>query len=87
MSKTEKLRKKLFSKSKEFTYDELKVLMNSYGFEEYTKGKTSGSRVVFVRSSDKMSFYLHKPHPEKTLKAYVIKELIDFINRNNLNEQ
>lgn len=80
MSTIEKLRKHLFSKPKDFTYDEAKRLLEFYGFTEKNKGKTSGSRVVFMRESDKKTFYLHKPHPQNTLKAYVIKEMIDFIN-------
>lgn len=42
MSKTEKLIKRFESKSKDFTYDELKCLLNKFGVIENNKGKTSG---------------------------------------------
>jgi len=48
MSKKEKLLEKLKSKPKDFTYNEAKVILNSLGFVENNKGKTSGSRVTFI---------------------------------------
>ena len=48
MSKKEKLIKRLTSKPKDFTYDELKKLLLYFEFCENNKGKTSGSRVVFM---------------------------------------
>ena len=50
MSQIEKLIERLKSKPKDFTYDELKRLLNDYGFVENNKGKTSGSRVRFYDS-------------------------------------
>ena len=43
------------------------------GFEEYNKGKSSGSRVMFVRNNDKI--LLHKPHPQKEMKTYAVRQL------------
>ena len=80
VSTVEKLKNRLLSKPKDFTYDEAKRLLESFGFSENNKGKTSGSRVIFFRKSDEKIFYLHRPHPQNTLKLYVIKALIDFIN-------
>ncbi len=48
MSKKEKLLERLKAKPKDFTYDELKTLLNYLGFNEYNKEKTSGSAVKFV---------------------------------------
>lgn len=79
MSKIDKLKERLFERPKDFTYDEAKKLLESYGFDENTKGKTSGSRVAFIRHRDKKTFYLHRPHPKKVLKTYVIEQLIEFI--------
>ena len=45
MSKIEKDIERLKSKPKDFTYDEMKRLLNNLGFIENNKGKTSGSRV------------------------------------------
>lgn len=75
MSKLEKEIERLKSKPKDFTYDELKKILNNLGFYEDNKGKTSGSRVVFI-NEDKVKIDLHKPHPRKILKPYQIKELL-----------
>lgn len=48
MSKLEKEIERLKSKPKDFTYDELKIILNNFGFIENNKGKTSGSRVKFI---------------------------------------
>ena len=84
MSTIEKLQKWLFSKPKDFTYDEARRLLESYGFSENNKGRTSGSRVSFLRESDNKAFILHKPHPKSILKSYIIEELIDFIRELSL---
>ena len=47
MSKIEKAIERLKSRPKDFTYDEMKMILNNFGFIEYNKGKTSGSRVEF----------------------------------------
>lgn len=76
MSKQEKLLKRLKSKPKDFTYQEVKTLLNSLGFYEYQKGKTSGSRVEFINSVTKLEIKLHKPHPGNILKPYQIEEIL-----------
>jgi hypothetical protein len=56
---TKKLKNRLLSKPKDFRWDELKTLLQSYGHREFNAGKTSGSRVRFVH--DKYSdIMLHK---------------------------
>lgn len=67
------------SKPTDFTYDEAKKLLSAYGFEEHNKGKTSGSRVAFIRNTDKKIIYFHRPHPQNVLKKYIINELIEHI--------
>ncbi len=47
MSKLEKVLKSLQSKPKDFTYEELKMILNNLGFIENNKGKTSGLKVLF----------------------------------------
>lgn len=80
MSKIEKSIKKMKEKPTDFTYDELKRILNNFGFYEYNKGKTSGSRVVFIKENDiskKIEF--HKPHPGKILKLYQIKNIVKIL--------
>lgn len=76
MSKIEKDIERLKSKPKDFTYDELKRILNYFGFIEDNKGKTSGSAVVFRKSSTEY-IDLHKPHPKNILKEYQIKKVLN----------
>ena len=52
MSKIEKIIMRLKSKPKDFTYDEAIKVLNNFGFIEYNKGKTSGSRVLFINNQN-----------------------------------
>ena len=65
MGKLEKLIERLKAKPKDFTFDEMQTLLLALGFEMSHKGKTSGSRVSFVK--DDVYIILHKPHPRKEL--------------------
>lgn len=51
MSEKEKLKQRLLSGPKDFSYNELKSLLNTIGYFESNKGKTSGSRVAFVNEN------------------------------------
>ena len=82
MSQKDKLIVRLKSKPKDFTFNEAKLLLDSFGYVMSTSGKTSGSRVCFIRG--KKIFRLHKPHPRKELLSYQIKELIDELNQEGL---
>jgi hypothetical protein len=42
MSKRDKLTKRLLKIPSDFTYGELQKVLNDYGFEEYTGGRTTG---------------------------------------------
>ncbi len=70
MSKLEKLIERFLSKPKDFTYDELKTLLNRFQYFEVKSGKTSGSRVAFMNEITKSIIRLHKPHPGSILKRY-----------------
>ena len=64
MSQFEKLWDRFLLVPSDFTYDELRKIMKHYGYSENNKGKTSGSRVVFIKRDDveKTTIFLHKPH-------------------------
>ena len=47
---------------KDFTFDEMESLLLSLGFEISNKGKTSGSRVLFMLGD--LTIDIHKPHPQ-----------------------
>lgn len=76
MSRLEKEIERLKSKPKDYTYDEAKSLLNKLGFYEHNKGKTSGSRVEFIKNGN-VEIEIHKPHPKNILKPYQIKVIIE----------
>ena len=49
MTRYEKAKERLKSLPTDYTYAEANALLNKLGFFEDNKGKTSGSRVKFVR--------------------------------------
>ena len=75
MSKKEKIIERLKSKPKDFTYDEAKQVLNMFGFAEYNKGKTSGSKVEFINKYNQ-KIELHKPHPGNILKTYQVNKIL-----------
>ena len=74
MSKKQKLIDKLKTRSRNFTYDEAETLLISLSFVKSNKGKTSGSRVVFIRGQVRIE--LHRPHLQKELKAHQLAKLL-----------
>lgn len=81
MSKKEKLINRLKQKPKDFTYEEARTILNYYGFIEYNKGKTSGSRVIFIHKQTGLEIMLHRPHPSNVLKHYQIEILLEAIKK------
>lgn len=79
MSKFEKAKERILLKPKDYTYTEAKYLLTQMGFVEYTKGKTSGSRVKFFRESDNRIILLHKPHPGDVMKSGAVKDLVEYL--------
>ena len=79
MSKKDKLIRRLEDRPKDFTYNELKVLLNYLGFNENNKGKTSGSRIEYINSKDNIKINFHKPHPNNIIKSYVIDEILKIL--------
>jgi hypothetical protein len=86
MGKVDKLLKRLISKPKDYTYDELKRLLAAYGYEEAKSGKTSGSRVAFINHHSRHIMRLHKPHPHRALKQYQIDDVIEELRRQGIIE-
>lgn len=77
MSRFEKLKARIESCPSDYTYSEAKTFLRQLGFEEGTKGKTSGSRVCFFRESDGRIIMLHKPHPSDVMKRGAVRKLLD----------
>ena len=75
MSKIDKAKERLSSRPRDYTYSEGKALLSQLGFEEFNKGRTSGSRVKFYRADDQRIILLHKPHPGDVMSIGAIKYL------------
>lgn len=82
METRDKLIQRFKSQPKDFTWDELVRLFSGFGYEIDNKGKTSGSRIIFVKGES--SYTAHKPHPGSIVKKYVLKQVFDFLTKNNL---
>lgn len=72
MSKKDKLIEK-FKSDSEFTWTELERLMKLLGYELL---ESEGSRVKFLNRKNCNIIRTHKPHPNKSIKDYVRKEII-----------
>lgn len=83
MGQKEKLIEHLKSKPKDFTFSDAETLLGYFDYKRSNKGKTSGSRVMFV-SDVHPPIMLHKPHPRKELLAYQINQLIDILEQEGL---
>ncbi|MCF0142849.1 MAG: type II toxin-antitoxin system HicA family toxin [Parasporobacterium sp.] len=83
MGQKDKLIAKLKSKPKTFTFDDAEALLRYFSYRRSNKGKTSGSRIIFI-SDQHPSILMHKPHPRKELLEYQIKQLIDLLEQEGL---
>lgn len=79
MSKYKKALERLKAIPKDYTYDELKYILEHLGFRECNKGKTSGSSVSFIREKDNRMFVFHKPHPGNIVKQCYLKVLLKLL--------
>lgn len=75
MSKTEKLLQRFLSKPKDFTFEELRKLLKSLGYEEAKTGKASGSRVAFYNAEIDDMIKFHKPHPSQIIKQCYLRDI------------
>ena len=83
MGTKEKLITRFTALPTDFTWEEMRRLLMSLGYEPGNKGKTSGSRVIF-KSNDKKPIMLHKPHPGNIIKSYVMKQVYDYLKNEGL---
>lgn len=75
MSKIEKLLQRFLSKPKDFTFEELRKLLKSLGYEEAKTGKASGSRVAFYNAEIDDMIKFHKPHPSQIIKQCYLRDI------------
>ncbi len=78
MAKLQKIIARLQSRPSDFTWAELKQIMQAFGYELKTSG---GSGRKFIHSDSKATLFMHEPHPGKILKAYQVKDAIHFLKQ------
>lgn len=83
MNKKDKLIKRFKTLPRDFTFDEVLALFQYYGFELENKGATSGSRVKFYNAKDENSYIMHKPHPSNIIKGYMMRDILNYLLKNN----
>ena len=76
MGTKDKLLKRLQSRPKDFTFNELETLLKYLGYTLSNQGASSGSRVAFSHP-DRAPIMLHKPHPRKELLDYQVKQILE----------
>jgi hypothetical protein len=84
MGQKDKLISKLISHPKDLTFNEAVTLLKYFDYTLDNKGKTSGSRVIFVNRRSGCTILMHKPHSGKELLDYQIKQLIDQLRQEGL---
>lgn len=83
MGQKEKLIARLLSRPKDFTFLDLETLLGYFAYKRNDKGRTIGSRVMFI--NDKYaSIMLHKSHQRKELLDYQVKQVIDVLKQEGL---
>ncbi|WP_404818017.1 type II toxin-antitoxin system HicA family toxin [Reichenbachiella ulvae] len=81
MSRKDKLLDRLKRKDKSFSWSDLVTLLSGFGYEVF---RGSGSRRKFVNPTSKSIISLHEPHPQKTLKPYMMKIVLEHLRENKL---
>jgi len=71
MGTKEKLIERIKGRPADFTFDEATRLLCLLGYTKSNKGRTSGSRVMFINKQNQ-KILLHKPHPGNILKGYAL---------------
>ena len=74
MGTNEKLIERFKSMPSDFTFDELVTLLCRLGYKMQVKGKTSGSRAIFIGDGC-IPILVHKPHPGNIVQRYVMKHI------------
>ncbi|EMI5489658.1 type II toxin-antitoxin system HicA family toxin [Providencia stuartii] len=77
MGKKDKLKARLDSLPKDFTWDELVRILGMYGFSVING---NGSRRKFYNASLDRVVSFHEPHPQNIVKGYVVKQVKSLID-------
>ena len=82
MSRKDKLLEKLLQKPKDFTFDEMVSLLSYLGYELKQGG--TGSGVKFIKDGSNEVIIFHRPHPNGTLKRYILDQVIEKLRKDGV---
>lgn len=80
MSKRDKLIERFKRMPKDFEWSEMVNLLEGFGYQEQTN---DGSSRKFL-ATDKDTILMHKPHPEKIIKMYILKQVKEKLQKEGL---
>jgi hypothetical protein len=80
MTKRQRALDRLLTKPADYTWSELRSLMEGFGYELQAVG---GSGRKFVDPISGSGLFIHQPHPSSILKAYQVKLAIQFLRNEN----
>ena len=80
VGKIDKLLQKFLNDPKDFEWREFVRILDHFGFKMLSRGMTGGSRRTF-ENKEGLKLYFHEPHPEKTVKSYMIKYTIETLKK------
>lgn len=83
MGRKEKLLTRLQQKPKDFTWDQLTGLLKTMGYVQRETGETGGLRRRFVHPTAP-TITLHKPHPNRITKMYVLNDILELLRREGM---
>ena len=83
MTRKEKLLARLQQRPNDFTWDELISVLRSLGYVQRKTGRTGGSRRRFTHPTAP-TITLHKPHPSRFVKMYVINDILELLRREDM---
>jgi hypothetical protein len=80
MTKRQQAVERLLAKPVDYTWGELRALMEGFGYELQTVG---GSGRKFVDPNTGLGLFIHEPHPTRILKAYQVRLALQFPRNEN----
>jgi len=85
VKKSEKIVSRLKSKPNNFTYNELKIVLQGR-YVDINLGKTAASRVGFINNANSHLIRLHKSQPANILKSYQLELILEELTKRSLIE-
>ena len=83
VARKDKLVTRFRTRPRDFTWQELVRLLKGVGYTEVGTGRSAGSRRRFIHS-DAPAISLHKPHPGRIVKVYVVDDILRLLTEEKL---